>query len=155
MSVGFDWTVDTDDRQIDAPILKVEGLAISYETRKGSVPAVRDISFDIQRGEVHGIVGESGCGKSTVALLSAVPIPDPRAEQKHIRLSGTVPSALNPPGGCRFHTRCPRRNLLPDGGKICETIVPPWRDAGYEHRIFCHVPLAGLRQMETVVTIRD
>jgi oligopeptide/dipeptide ABC transporter ATP-binding protein len=40
----------------------------------------------------------------TEALLSAVPIPDPRAEQKHIRLSGTVPSALNPPSGCRFHT---------------------------------------------------
>jgi len=92
----------------------------------------------------------------TEALLSAVPIPDPRAEQKHIRLSGTVPSALNPPSGCRFHTRCPRRaEMLPDDGKICETEVPPWRDAGNGHRIFCHIPLEQLRQMEAVVTIED
>jgi peptide/nickel transport system ATP-binding protein len=90
----------------------------------------------------------------TEALLSAVPIPDPRAEQKHIRLSGTVPSALDPPSGCRFHTRCPRRvEILPDGGKICETEVPPWREAGNGHRIFCHIPLEKLRRMEAVVTI--
>jgi peptide/nickel transport system ATP-binding protein len=92
----------------------------------------------------------------TEALLSAVPIPDPSVEQKHIRLSGNVPSALNPPSGCRFHTRCPRRaEMLPDGGKICETGAPPWRDAGNGHRIFCHVPLEELRQMEAVVTTKD
>jgi peptide/nickel transport system ATP-binding protein len=89
----------------------------------------------------------------TEALLSAVPIPDPSVEQKQIRLSGNVPSALNPPSGCRFHTRCPRRaEMLPDGGRICEMEVPPWRDAGNGHRIFCHIPLEQLRQMEPVVT---
>jgi peptide/nickel transport system ATP-binding protein len=88
----------------------------------------------------------------TEALLSAVPIPDPKAEQKHIRLSGTVPSALNPPSGCVFHTRCPRREMLPDGGKICELEVPPWRYNTEEHRIFCHIPLEELRKMEPVVT---
>jgi peptide/nickel transport system ATP-binding protein len=88
----------------------------------------------------------------TEALLSAVPIPDPTAEQKHIRLEGTVPSALNPPQGCVFHTRCPRRNLLPDGGKVCETEVPPWHHNSPEHRIFCHIPLEELRQMEPVIT---
>ena len=88
----------------------------------------------------------------TEALLSAVPIPDPAAEQKHIRLEGTVPSALNPPKGCPFHTRCPRRNLLPDGGKVCETDVPPWRHNTDQHRIFCHIPLDELRKMEPVVT---
>ncbi len=91
----------------------------------------------------------------TEALLSAVPIPDPRVEQKHIRLSGTVPSALNPPGGCRFHTRCPRRSLLPDGGQICAEQVPPWRQVTDEHRIFCHIPLEILCQMEAVVTIQE
>jgi peptide/nickel transport system ATP-binding protein len=92
----------------------------------------------------------------TEALLSAVPIPDPRAEQKHIRLSGTVPSALNPPKGCRFHTRCPRRvQMLPDGGKICEEEAPPWRDSGNGHRILCHIPLEQLRQMEAVVTFKE
>jgi peptide/nickel transport system ATP-binding protein len=88
----------------------------------------------------------------TEALLSAVPIPDPTAEQKHIRLEGTVPSALNPPKGCPFHTRCPRRNLLPDGGQVCETVVPPWRNNTDQHRIFCHIPLEELRKMDAVVT---
>ncbi|GAB4545544.1 MAG: ABC transporter ATP-binding protein [Anaerolineae bacterium] len=92
----------------------------------------------------------------TEALLSAVPIPDPRAEQKHIRLSGTVPSALDPPQGCRFHTRCPRREqMLPDAGKICEQEIPPWQDDGKGHRIFCHIPLEKLRQMEVVVTFKE
>jgi peptide/nickel transport system ATP-binding protein len=89
----------------------------------------------------------------TEALLSAVPIPDPRAEQKHIRLSGTVPSALNPPSGCRFHTRCPRRAMLPDGGAICETENPPERRDTDEHRIYCHIPLEDLRKMDAVVKI--
>lgn len=90
----------------------------------------------------------------TEALLSAVPIPDPSVEQKQIRLTGAVPSALNPPTGCRFHTRCPRRaEMLPDGGRICETEVPPWQDEGNGHRIFCHIPLERLRQMEPVLTV--
>jgi peptide/nickel transport system ATP-binding protein len=88
----------------------------------------------------------------TEALLSAVPIPDPKAEQKHIRLSGTVPSALNPPSGCVFHTRCPRREMLPDGGKICEEKAPPWQYNTDDHRIYCHIPLEELRKIEPVVT---
>ncbi len=86
------------------------------------------------------------------ALLSAVPIPDPTAVQKHIRLEGNVPSAINPPSGCRFHTRCPRKDLLPDGGKICEVEIPPWREAVQGHRIFCHLPLETLRTFDPVIT---
>jgi peptide/nickel transport system ATP-binding protein len=89
------------------------------------------------------------------ALLSAVPIPDPAAEQKHIRLEGAVPSAIAPPPGCRFHTRCPRRNLLPDGGKICEEQAPPWRHATEKHRIFCHIPIETLQTFEPVVTTAE
>ncbi|RME58468.1 MAG: ABC transporter ATP-binding protein, partial [Caldilineae bacterium] len=88
----------------------------------------------------------------TEALLSAAPIPDPEAQQKRIRLEGSVPSALNPPPGCPFHTRCPRRNMLPDGGLICEQETPPWRDAGDEHRIYCHLPLETLSALEPVLT---
>jgi len=84
----------------------------------------------------------------TEALLSAVPIPDPRAEQKHVRLLGTVPSALNPPSGCRFHTRCPRKL-----GDICEREEPPWLDDGNGHRIACHIPLEELRSIEAVITV--
>ncbi len=91
----------------------------------------------------------------TEALLSAVPIPDPSAKQKHIRLEGSVPSAINPPSGCRFHTRCPRRQLLPDGGKICETDIPPWREVREGHRIFCHIPTETLRTFDPVITVND
>lgn len=88
----------------------------------------------------------------TEALLSAVPIPDPTAKQQHIRLEGNVPSAISPPSGCRFHTRCPRRKLLPDGGKICETDVPPWRETENGHRIFCHIPVETLNTFEPVIS---
>ncbi len=88
----------------------------------------------------------------TEALLSAVPVPDPTATQRRIRLEGTIPSAIDPPSGCRFHTRCPRRVLLPDGGAICEREVPPWRDNGDGHRILCHIPLEVLREFDPVVT---
>ncbi|TKJ31772.1 MAG: glutathione ABC transporter ATP-binding protein [Chloroflexi bacterium B3_Chlor] len=84
----------------------------------------------------------------TEALLSAVPIPDPRAKQKRIRLSGTVPSALNPPTGCRFHPRCPRKK-----GEICETEEPPPQLDRDGHHIYCHTPLEELRKVEPVVTI--
>jgi peptide/nickel transport system ATP-binding protein len=88
----------------------------------------------------------------TEALLSAVPIPDPDAEQKEIRLGGNVPSALHPPSGCRFHTRCPRRaEMLPDGGKICKTEIPPWRTSERGHRILCHIPIEDLKKLEPVV----
>jgi peptide/nickel transport system ATP-binding protein len=86
------------------------------------------------------------------ALLSAVPIPDPSAVQKNIRLEGNVPSAIDPPSGCRFHTRCPRRKLLPDGGKICEEEIPPWQEAAEGHRIFCHIPLETLRTFDPVIS---
>jgi peptide/nickel transport system ATP-binding protein len=86
----------------------------------------------------------------TEALLSAVPIPDPTAKQKHIRLEGSVPSAIAPPSGCRFHTRCPRRNQLPDPD-VCLS-EPPWREAGTDHRIFCHHTLETLGSIDPVIT---
>ena len=81
----------------------------------------------------------------TEALLSAVPIPDPSVERTSIRLSGAVPSALDPPSGCRFHTRCPRKI-----GPICEREPPPWREITEEHRIYCHIDIEELRAVEPV-----
>jgi peptide/nickel transport system ATP-binding protein len=87
----------------------------------------------------------------TESLLAAVPVPDPSVEQSHIRLQGSVPSPLNPPSGCRFHTRCPRRTLAPEGGLICEQKEPPWQAKGDGHQIYCHIPLEVLQQMEPAV----
>jgi ABC-type glutathione transport system ATPase component len=49
------------------PVLKLEDVAVAYKVRGGEIEAVQNVSFEINRGETHGIVGESGCGKSTVA----------------------------------------------------------------------------------------
>jgi peptide/nickel transport system ATP-binding protein len=82
----------------------------------------------------------------TEALLSAVRDPDPHAQADHttIQLEGTVPSPINPPSGCPFHTRCPRKL-----GAICETEAPPWRIPAEGHGIFCHIPLEDLEAMQT------
>ena len=82
----------------------------------------------------------------TEALLSAVPIPDPTLERSDIRLTGTVPSALDPPAGCRFHTRCPRKI-----GPICEQEAPPCRGETEGHRIWCHIDLEELQTVEPVL----
>ena len=75
----------------------------------------------------------------TIALLSAVPVADPgaRARQKRIILLGDVPSPVNPPSGCRFHTRCWLRKQL-DNPTRCETERPPLRDLGPDHPVSCH-----------------
>jgi peptide/nickel transport system ATP-binding protein len=91
----------------------------------------------------------------TESLLSAVPIPDPTVKQAHIRLEGSPPSPARPPSGCRFHTRCPRRNLLPEGGKICETEEPPYRDVEPDHQILCHLSLEQLRAIEPVFSFQE
>jgi peptide/nickel transport system ATP-binding protein len=56
------------DHRTKMPILEIRDLAISYETRKGGVEAVRQVSCEVHRATTFGIVGESGCGKSTVAF---------------------------------------------------------------------------------------
>ncbi len=52
----------------DVPVLQIENIAISYFVRAGEIPAVPDFSMTLHRGESFGLVGESGCGKSTVAM---------------------------------------------------------------------------------------
>jgi len=70
----------------------------------------------------------------TQALLSAIPIPDPAAERrrKRIVLSGDIPSPVDPPSGCRFHTRCPV------AFERCKVEDPPFRDYGGGHFAACH-----------------
>ena len=79
----------------------------------------------------------------TEALFSAVPSLDGERPSR-IRLTGEIPSAANPPGGCVFHTRCPRR--LPTG--ICESAEPPLLEEEPGHQIRCHIPLSELRTIQ-------
>ncbi len=78
----------------------------------------------------------------TEALLSAVPSLD-GSEGDRIRLEGELPSPADPPTGCVFHTRCPRKI-----GDICETTEPPLAEAEPGHAIRCHIPLEELRRVQ-------
>ena len=73
----------------------------------------------------------------TVALLSAIPEPDPRRRKKRVILKGDLPSPAAPPSGCRFHTRCWLREQL---GKPenCVTEDPPFREIAKGHQVACH-----------------
>jgi peptide/nickel transport system ATP-binding protein len=82
----------------------------------------------------------------TEALLSAVPIADTSVRKKHIVLKGELPSPMNPPSGCPFQTRCPRKI-----GAICETELPPVKELEPGHKIMCHLPDDVLRAMEPVI----
>lgn len=69
----------------------------------------------------------------TRALMSAVPVPDPRRKKKRILLRGEVPSPINPPSGCRFNPRCSLRE------SICSKVDPPFRLIGSDHWVACHL----------------
>jgi oligopeptide/dipeptide ABC transporter ATP-binding protein len=72
----------------------------------------------------------------TRALMSAIPIPDPKQKSRRIILGGDVPSPMNPPGGCPFHTRCPE--VMP----VCREKVPARINVGTEqqpHMVSCHL----------------
>jgi oligopeptide/dipeptide ABC transporter ATP-binding protein len=69
----------------------------------------------------------------TIALMSAIPIPDPDAKRERIILKGDVPSPLNPPKGCRFHPRCPWAI------DICSQEEPEFKELRPGHMVACWV----------------
>jgi oligopeptide transport system ATP-binding protein len=72
----------------------------------------------------------------TKALLSAIPIPDPdiQAQRRMVSLTGEIPSPVNPPSGCRFHTRCPIARVP----GVCADVEPPLEKKAKDHRAACH-----------------
>ncbi|HCH23700.1 MAG TPA: ABC transporter ATP-binding protein [Oceanospirillaceae bacterium] len=86
----------------------------------------------------------------TEALLSAVPIADTSIEREHIVLKGDIPSAVNPPSGCPFQTRCQHKDKV---GSKCETEVPPLRVLADGHEIKCHLDDAHLDAMTPVIKL--
>lgn len=68
----------------------------------------------------------------TIALLSAIPVPNPKVKRKRMELKGEVPSPINPPPGCRFHPRCPYKNAK------CSVEEPQLTSVGEKHYVACH-----------------
>jgi oligopeptide/dipeptide ABC transporter ATP-binding protein len=81
----------------------------------------------------------------THALMSAVPVPDPQKEQarQRVLLKGDLPSPIDPPSGCVFHTRCPLyRDVLDESQKEqCRTVLPVLEEKLPGHKVYCHFPI--------------
>lgn len=87
----------------------------------------------------------------TEALLSAVPIADTSIEKKHIVLEGDIPSAMNPPTGCPFQTRCRWKDKVQGG--LCEKDVPTQKTMADGHQIKCHLSQEEFDAMEPVIKV--
>lgn len=88
----------------------------------------------VEKGETEEVI-KNPLHPYTEALLAAVPVPDPKARRSEIVIKGQVPSAVNPPPGCRFHTRCPYAK------EICREKEPEMTEVRNNRYVACHFPL--------------
>jgi len=118
-----------------------EERGISYAFISHDLGVVRYMSHDlsimylgriVEEGETREIYANP-CHPYTQALFFSILIPDPKKRKKRLALSGEVPSLINPPSGCRFHTRCPKAM------EICEVEEPAMVKKGPHHRVSCHL----------------
>lgn len=118
-----------------------EELGLSYLFISHDLSVVRHISNRVgvmYLGSLVELANKKDLFKNpkhpyTQALLSAIPIPNPKIRKEGIILKGDIPSNVNPPSGCKFHTRCPYAE------KICKEVVPEFRKLGDEHYVACHL----------------
>ena len=134
------------DVSIQAQIINLlndlqEKYQLTYIFISHDLSVVEHISDDVGVMYLGGLV-EYGSKKSifenplhpyTQALLSAAPIPDPAAKMNRIILEGSIPSPINPPAGCKFHTRCW------ECMDICTKIVPKMKEIEPGHTVACHL----------------
>ena len=115
-------------------------LGLSYLFITHNIGVVSYVSHDlavmylgriVEQGSVDAVMHDPR-HSYTQALLSAVPNPDPRARRERVKLEGDVPSPINPPPGCRFHTRCP---YVQD---ICSNTEPHLKEIRPGHEAACH-----------------
>ena len=85
----------------------------------------------------------------TVALFSAIPVPDPNYKMKRIVLQGSIPSPANPPSGCKFHTRCEKCM------ELCKHITPDWVEVEPGHFCACHLYNSAQRSAELEQLMKD
>lgn len=134
------------DVSIQAQIINLleelqERMGLSYLFISHDLGVVRHISSRVAVMYLGKIVEMAGTDELfdnprhpyTMALLSAIPVCDPDSKTEKIILEGDIPSPVNPPGGCRFHTRCFKAK------DICEQVEPEYIDLGGEHILTCHV----------------
>jgi peptide/nickel transport system ATP-binding protein len=95
--------------------------------------AVMYLGKIMEKGPVDELVLEP-LHPYTKALIAAIPVPDPESRRTEVVVKGEIPSPINPPSGCRFHTRCPAYI-----GDICRTSEPPLIDVGKDHYVACHL----------------
>ena len=142
----WDEPVSSLDVSIRAQILNLmkelqKKFGLTYLYISHDLASVRYIS-DTLMVMYLGIIAEHGSSDEifdsplhpyTVALLSAIPVPDPATKVQRIILPGEVPSPINPPSGCRFHPRCPK--AMP----ICRGTEPEMREVTKNHFVACHL----------------
>ena len=127
--LGLSYLLITHDLGVVAEI--ADDVAVMYLGRVVERGAVDDIFHDPQH-------------PYTRALLRSIPKLDVSRRERLDSIHGMVPDPLNRPGGCPFHTRCPRYL-----GEICATQSPPWQiDDKTGKRIYCHIPLEELKELQ-------